>query len=99
MLAGPWEKPPVDIKGRAMWESTADGLWRTLKVTTGQLSCQHRPDLGSGVIGIPVQRQADCSSRKLSPLVSIRGSATEGPIIGLFMAIVVLVDKEGIRCV
>lgn len=77
---GPWEKTPMDIKGRPMWESTTEGPGRTLKVTTGQLSCQNRPASGSEVIGIPVQSQSDCSSRKLSPLVSIRGAPIEGPM-------------------
>lgn len=61
----------------------------------GQLSCQHRPGPGSEVIGIPVQRHSDCSSKKLSPLVSIRDWATGG----LFMAAVVIVKEEWLQCV
>lgn len=73
----PWEKTPVDIKGRPMWERTTEIPQRTLKVTMGQFSCRHKPDSGSDDIGIPVQCQSDRSSRKLSPLVSIRGQTTE----------------------
>lgn len=74
-----------------MWESSTEGPSSTLKVATGQLSCQHRPGWGSEVAGIPVQRHSDCSSKKLSPLVPIRGSDTAECLQGLFMAIVVLV--------
>lgn len=37
-------------KGGPMWESTTKGLRRTLKVTTGHLSCQHWPGSGQRLL-------------------------------------------------